>query len=218
MNNKKGFISFAVIVAIILGVGLISLVVINNAKAPEASAPSVSPNSTSTLDITTSSTLANASWQTYRNEKYGFEVKYPLLGDGKSNLQENTDNKKFFEISYSANGETNSDFGLSVSDNKEKLSPEKWFTKNIDPKQILWKANKFVFEKLANGNVLLDLTSGTVPVEFEDTLILSEMYLFAGNKVFTIIRSQDHNISALGLSPKDTIDFERQILMSIKII
>lgn len=71
MNNKHGF-SAVVIIIILAVIAVGGYAVWKNQTAPPA--PNSPPDTNITLPI---SNLDTSDWKTYRNDEYGFEMKYP---------------------------------------------------------------------------------------------------------------------------------------------
>jgi len=132
-NNKNKFI--AIVVAIIV-IGLISWAGYslikpthkelpkNNQKAP--SVPSQPPSQPPSQLPSQPSEVPNdqfKGWKTYRNEKYGFEVKYP----GNWTLIENSKEQiGFFEPGHSPGKEYLGDIFINVINNPNKLTIDEY--------------------------------------------------------------------------------------------
>jgi len=70
-NSQKGFtipLIIAIIAVLIIGGG--TYAIMHNKQQPKEKVETIAQNSASTTDNT-------ADWKTYRNEKYGFEFRYP---------------------------------------------------------------------------------------------------------------------------------------------
>lgn len=76
--NQKGFANIILIVLVVVLAGTIGYFVLRQKQEPVIQ-QAITPPSTATTLQPTAPTSADeiANWKTYRNEKYGFEVKYP---------------------------------------------------------------------------------------------------------------------------------------------
>ncbi len=106
-NTKRGFGSVGVIIIILFALGVGAYFWSKKSPTPLSNVPT--DNSFTTLPAPTSDT---SMWKTYKNEKYGFEVKYPL--DFKEQKAES--DKSLLTIMKTERGDS-SYFGISVIKN-----------------------------------------------------------------------------------------------------
>ncbi|MBI2609924.1 hypothetical protein HYW53_01980 [Candidatus Giovannonibacteria bacterium] len=106
------------------------------------------------------------SWKTYRNYEYGFEFRYPLIGD-KQNIKVKSGDY-WSEIAI----QTNNGFGgfsdyinLIINNNPDNLSLGDYFEKNIDYKNLL--INSGAYRKHTRPDGIEYISSESVPLPNE---------------------------------------------------
>jgi hypothetical protein len=127
-------------------------------------------------------------WKTYRNEKYGFEFRYPPVSP--RSIYENgymTENS--WGTTFDFNG-----FSITLDDNAKNLSYTEWFTENLDDsKHVLTKIG--FFKEIASypdSRALFSTFNAPFPDNYDDgPYSVTHIMFFPNHKVVTFHLGQD---------------------------
>lgn len=163
------------------------------------------------LPVQPSNENETAGWQTYRNEKYGFEFMYPAIGK-EQRIVENEEVGDV-QIEYlSRDGKTYiSDFIISISENKNKLSLQEWFIQIFDQcgGKILLDAGAYSEKTAPNNLDVLEPNNVPLPTEYFDADCgpRSDRYhILAPGKDFVITIHGPSQVTELDLFGYDTLE------------
>lgn len=163
----------------------------------------------------------SAGWKIYRNEEYGFEVKYPLFGQQQKIEVKNYNNYKSINFLYWS-AEVNNfidEFSFSIAENNQKLSLKDWFGKNVDINNILTNNNNYDFKTILNGEGAI-LSQQPIPVVYLNAGgPVAEAYLMPSSLRYVIIFSwsQVNDFDLYGYKSPELLQvLQNQILSTFK--
>lgn len=173
------------------------------------------------VDIKTPQPITNefADWKTYRNEEYGFEIKYP------SPFIEPGAGSKDIDFTYWSEKYTSSITGFSIypTKNSEKMSLDDYFKKNVDRTGSLIREKDFVFKILPGGGEMYFLEERNLPLANEyfdsDQGPVCSYFIMSPNRDYVFIAlcpgEDNGNLDDI-FGPNATNNLGRQILSTFK--
>jgi hypothetical protein len=135
------------------------------------------------------------SWQTYRNEEYGFEFKYPpgilkpVQIEGRGNI-----------IDFNYYGEMNNDYATSFRivniKNEDGLDLKKWFSQNIDLDDLLMKSGAFRASTISEGEIINKVKGIPIPDEYlnKEVPVQGSVFIMPANKAYVLSLSGGQEI------------------------
>jgi len=166
-------------------------------------------------------------WKTYRNEKYGFEVKYPMF-NSKDRIQVEQHDRLGTIIEFENWDETNKiffeNFIFFVVDNPKKLPLQEWFAEHVDDNSILINKGVFRLITLHTGVEILRMQDVPLPSEYldENGPLGTSAYIAPQSNEFIVgfgINGQVNNLDLHGFGGTDGYDaLTNQILSTFKFL
>ena len=125
-------------------------------------------------------------WKTYRNEKYGFEFKYPYYSQ--ENQPKESKDKKWIHFRWPSSLPYLVDLHVNVGDNPHQLSLRDWILQNPSPcildleKEISQNVKEIYLDN--KKAILLESSKGTCPPGADKIYVI--VYVAHNNKIFTV--------------------------------
>lgn len=142
--------------------------------------------------------IDTSTWKTYRNEKYGFEIKYPPVRVNQK--VEVADSKILFKANTYDPNRYSEFLVIGVFENEEKLSISNWFKKSLDKGDILLRSGAFKEVQLANEMWGIVNTDNPIPPEYDEPVSFTHIVISPDRKFVFVFHPLGQNAVYIGNS------------------